>query len=154
MELDPEDPSKVTSLAFLFDHDALGQKALGAIHQPDNLETTAHSLLITEDPSSGNTYAPGSSDSTTARVWRYDLDTGDLEVVLAVDQALDPAANLGSWEATGVVDASQYFGNGAFLIAVQAHSIFVGDQVESPWIPGAIQKREGGQLLLVRIDGA
>jgi hypothetical protein len=154
MELDPEDPSQVLSLRFLFDHDALGLKALGAIHQPDNLETTANSLLITEDPSSGNNYAPGSPDSTTARVWRYDLHSGELEVVLRADQALDPAANLGAWEISGVVDASQYFGNGAFLITVQAHTIFVGDQVPSPWIPTAIQKREGGQLLLVRIDGA
>jgi hypothetical protein len=62
----------------------------------------------------------------------------------------DPTAD---WESSGVVDASKYFGPGAFLINVQAHTIFV-DTAPLPSIPTITQKREGGQLLLIRIDGA
>ena len=57
------------------------------------------------------------------------------------------------WESSGVVDASRYFGNGSFLINVQAHSIFV-DTAPLPSNPSITQKREGGQLLLIRIEGA
>jgi hypothetical protein len=154
MELDPEDPRIVTSLTILYDGEQFPIKTRDVIHQPDNLETTAGSLLITEDPSSANQWAAGDTAGTTARVWRYDLDTGDLEVVLHVDQSADPAANQGAWEASGVVDASQYFGRGAFLVTVQAHTIWVGQRVQSPYSPAALQTREGGQLLLVRIPGA
>ena len=33
--------------------------------------------------------------------------------------------NQGAWESTGVVDASSVFGAGAFLINVQAHTLWV-----------------------------
>lgn len=155
MELDPTDPTRVIDARFLFNHDTLGAGALGAIHQPDNLETTAGSLLIAEDPSSGNQYAANNPAGTTARIWRYDLATGDLEVVLRVDQSADPGAAQGNWESSGIVDASQYFGNGAFLVTVQAHSMWIGDRIQSPYLPaGTLQTREAGQLLLVRIEGA
>jgi hypothetical protein len=155
MELDQEDPRIVTSLTILYDGEQFPIKTRDVIHQPDNLETTANSLLITEDPSSANQWAAGDPAGTPARVWRIDLDTGDAEVVLAVDQSAHPTANQGAWEASGVVDASQYFGPGAFLVTVQAHTIWVGDRIQSPYLPaGALQTREGGQLLLVRIDGA
>jgi hypothetical protein len=154
MELDPTDPTRVLSLRILLNFDAGGFNNRNVVHQPDNLETTARSLLITEDPSTANKSSATFPDATAARVWRYDLVTGLLEPVLEVDQSLDPAAPRGEWEASGVVDASQYFGPGSFLVDVQAHSLFVGPQTPSPYSPGATQKREGGQLLLVRIDGA
>jgi hypothetical protein len=144
MVLDPEDPTVVESLSVLIDGDAAGYNNVGALHQPDNIETTEHSMLITEDPGGHNRFA----GATNARLWRYDFATG---AMTAVAVAADPTAD---WETTGVVDASEYFGNGAFLINVQAHNVFV-ETNPSPVNPnGLTQKREGGQLLLIRIDGA
>jgi hypothetical protein len=154
MELDPDDPTVVVDLRILLDFDANGTFNPNSVHQPDNLETTANSLLITEDPSTINKFHPVNfPNATGARVWRYDFATETLEPVLEVDQSLAPSLPKGEWESSGVVDASQYFGPGAFLVAVQAHSYFIGNAVQSPYVP-ELQRREGGQLLLVRIDGA
>jgi hypothetical protein len=141
--LDAADPTVVDSLSVLIDADAGGYNNVGALHQPDNLETTANSILITEDPGGHNRFA----GATNARLWKYDLATGALTAVAVVS---DPTAD---WESSGVVDASQYFGPGAFLINVQAHTIFV-ETAPLPGMPTITQKREGGQLLLIRIDGA
>ena len=152
--LDPADPTKVTSLSILVDGDAQGAdsaKKLELIHNPDNVETTATSLLIQEDPGSQNQYAAGDSAGTTARTWRYDLASGALTVVARVDQSADPAAAQGAWESSGIVDASAVFGPGSFLTNVQAHTIFVETEALSPSLTA---KREAGQLLLVRIPGA
>jgi hypothetical protein len=46
-----------------------------------------------------------------------------------------------------VIDASSVFGPGAFLIDVQAHTLWI----EQAAGPGFTFKREGGQLLLLRI---
>jgi hypothetical protein len=144
MVLDADDPTTVESLSVLIDGDAGGYNNVGALHQPDNIETTANSMLITEDPGGHNRFA----GATNARLWRYDFATGALTPVAV---AADPTAD---WETTGVVDASEYFGNGAFLINVQAHNVFI-ETNPSPVNPtGLTQKREGGQLLLIRIDGA
>ena len=56
----------------------------------------------------------------------------------------------GSWESTGVVDASSVFGPGAFLINVQAHTLWIEQSAAPDWT----NKREGGQLMLLRIPGA
>jgi hypothetical protein len=144
MVLDDEDPTVVTSLSILIDGDAGGYRNVGALHQPDNLETTGHSILITEDPGGHNRFA----GSTNARLWRYDLGTGNLTAVAVVAH---PTAD---WESTGVADASQYFGNGAFLINVQAHSVFVETNPDPVSTTGITEKRESGQLLLIRIEGA
>ena len=143
MILNANDPTVVDSLSVLIDADAGGYRNVGALHQPDNIETTANSILITEDPGGHNRFA----GATNARLWKYDLSTGDLTAVAVV---ADPTAD---WESSGVVDASKYFGPGAFLINVQAHTIFV-DTAPLPSIPTITQKREGGQLLLIRIDGS
>jgi hypothetical protein len=144
MVLDPEDPTIVASLSVLIDGDAAGYNNVGALHQPDNVETTATSMLITEDPGGHNRFA----GATNARLWRYDFATG---AMTAIAVAADPTAD---WETTGVVDASEYFGDGAFLINVQAHNVYV-ETNPSPINPnGLTQKREGGQLVLIRVDGA
>jgi secreted PhoX family phosphatase len=143
MVLDPEDPTVVTDLSVLIDADAAGYRNVTALHQPDNVETTASSILITEDPGGHNRFA----GATNARLWRYDLATGEMTAVAVVSAATD------DWESSGVVDASEYFGDGAFLINVQAHNVFV-ETAPLPAMPTVTQKREGGQLLLIRIDGA
>jgi hypothetical protein len=66
-------------------------------------------------------------------------------------------SNLGAWETSGIVDASEAFGPGMFLITLQAHSLWVekadGADNFPPAGPDFTLKREGGQLLLIKIPG-
>jgi hypothetical protein len=174
MVLDPVDPTKVTSFSIFVEGDDAELKTLGEIHQPDNVESTQSGLLITEDPGSSNQFPSaeqGLANATTARLW-YVPFTGSPQVVVKIDQSADgdagtdvdgrPDGNWGAWETTGIVDASAAFGEGAFLINVQAHTLwvekalgpdtFIGTDVV-PGDPDFTFKREGGQLLLLRIPG-
>ena len=164
MVLDDEDPTQVTSLEILIDADAGGYNNPAVIHQPDNLETTADSLLIQEDPGSHNQYALSNPAGVGARVWRYDLSSGDLGAVLEVDQSLDEtsgydvdpsaAANRGAWESSGIVDASSIWGPGWFLVDVQAGSLILEREDGVLGDRAVTFEREGGQLLRVKIPGA
>ena len=169
MVLDPTDPTKVTSLTVLVEGDDNPVKTLNEIHQPDNLESTPTGLLVTEDPGSSQQFVStdqGLPNATTGRLWWVPF-SGAPQVVLKVDQSADggptdvdgrPAGNWGAWEASGIVDASAAFGPGHFLIDVQAHTLWVekadGDDNYAPAGPDFTYKREGGQLLLLKIPGA
>ena len=151
--LDPANPLKVQSLSVLIDADLGGYNNVGVIHQPDNVETTENSILIQEDPGGHN------QGATTARIWRYDLSDGTLEVVARVDQSADegpgdldptPAGAAGAWESSGIIDASSAFGPGAFLVDIQAGTLIVEREVRGT----LTYEREGGQLLLFRLPGA
>jgi hypothetical protein len=151
--LDPSDETHVVSLSILVEGDPLGPASAGNpafIHNPDNVETTGSSLLFQEDPGSQNQYPASNPAGTTARVWRYDLASGTLSVAAKVNQAGDPATSQGAWESSGIVDASEAFGPGAFLLDVQAHTLLMDVQQ----VGTTTFKREGGQLLLLRIPGA
>jgi hypothetical protein len=171
MVLDPSDPRTVTSLSIFVEGDDNPVKTLGEVHQPDNLETTPDSLLITEDPGSSQQFTQadaGLPNATTARLWRVPLAGGAMEVVAKVDQSADEGptdvdattsrGNLGAWESSGVVDASAAFGPGAFLMTVQAGTLWVdkapGDDNVAPAGPDFTYKRSGGQLVLIRVPGA
>ncbi len=170
MVLDRNDPKKVTSLTVFVEGDDNPVKTLGEIHQPDNIETTRRGLLLTEDPGSSQQFPVGSADpnATTARLWHVPLaNPGGAEVVAKVDQSADGQAtdvdgrapgNLGAWESTGIVNASKAFGPGAFLINVQAHTLWIekapGEDNNGDGQPDFTYKREGGQLALIRIPGA
>ena len=83
-----------------------------------------------------------------------------------------PAGTHGFWEASGIIDVSSVFGPGAFLVTIQSHSLWVDLGSNAPddlirsggvWsfgqdsFPDWINKREGGQLVLLRSparDGA
>ena len=166
---DPEDPKTVTSMSILIEGDDSPVKTIGEIHQPDNIESTVNGLYITEDPGSSQQFnftaeQLADPNRTEARLWQYRLATGVTSVVARVDQSLDESAidvdaaskgNIGAWESSGVVDASAAFGPGAFLVTVQAHSLWVakapGDDNVAPAGPDFTYKKEGGQLLLVRV---
>ena len=167
--LDPEDETRVLSLSILINADAGGYFNATALHQPDNLETTRNSLLVQEDPGSHNSATNVNfPNATNARVWRHDLDTASFAPVAEVNQTLDPTGKKGLWESSGIVDVSKAFGAGAFLVAVQAHcstatplvpcGAFVetelGPDRVAPAGPDWLFKREGGQLVLLKIPGA
>ncbi len=167
MVLDKKDPTTVTSLTVLVEGDDNPVKTLAEVHQPDNLESTPSGLLVTEDPGSSQQFPAGSTDpnATTARLWFVPF-TGDPQVVVAVDQTADGGptdvdgrapGNWGAWETTGIVDASRALGPGAFLLNVQAHTLWTeqapGDDNNGNGEPDFTYKREGGQLVLLRIPG-
>jgi hypothetical protein len=167
MELDPADPTVVTSLSIQVEGDDNPVKTLTEVHQPDNIESTATGLLLTEDPGSSQQFPFGSTDpaATTGRLW-YVPFSGTPQVVVKIDQSADSGptdvdgratGNLGGWEASGIVDASAAFGPGAYLIDVQSHTWWVekaaGEDNNGDGFPDFTYKREGGQLLLIRIPG-
>jgi hypothetical protein len=132
MEFSVDNPRKVTSFSILLNGDTLGPTGLQAtaIHQPDNLGTSANSLMVQEDTAQG-----------FSRVWRYDL-VNTWTVIAQVNDA--------DWESSGIVDVSTWFGEGAWLLDVQAHDVFVAS---TPGPPTTF-KREGGQLSLLRVPGS
>ena len=190
MILDKHDPTGNAKLRVLIEGDDRAVKDPERIHQPDNIESTKHGLYFTEDPGSQQQFPFGATDptnlvlfdarATNARVWQYKFGAADpLSVVAVVNQSLDeaagydvdpvPAGNHGFWEASGIVDVSDVFGKGTFLITVQAHSLWVeganapdnNTRAGGVWTfgvpdgsPDWINKREGGQLLLIKIPGA
>jgi hypothetical protein len=167
MELDKHDPRKVTSLTVQVEGDDNPVKTPTEVHQPDNLESTPAGLLITEDPGSSQQFPANSTDpsATTARLW-FAPFSGTPDVIAKVDQSADGGrtdvdgrtpGNWGAWESSGIVDASAAFGPGAFLINVQAHTLWVekalGEDNNGDGQPDFTYKREGGQLALLRIPG-
>jgi len=168
--LDPSNPKVVTSLTVLVEGDDNPVKTLNEVHQPDNIESTPNGLLLTEDPGSSQQFTAAQqladpANATTARLW-YVPFSGTPQVVVKVNQSADggptdvdgrPAGNWGAWESSGIVDASAAFGPGAFLIDVQAHTLWVekapGDDNNGDGQPDFTYKREGGQLVLLKVPG-
>jgi hypothetical protein len=146
--MDPSNPLKVTSLSLLLDFDSGGYNNPAVPHQPDNVETTGRSLLFQEDPGSHN-QGPAVG---YAKIWRYTLLGGPLVPVAQVNQSQRPDLPIGSWESSGIVDASEVFGPGAFLVDVQAHGYEIAT-APSPFT-GVTYMREAGQLLLFRDPNA
>ena len=103
------------------------------MHQPDNMGASSGSLMVQED----------TGQPPPSRVWRYDFASKTWSVVASVKDQ--------SWESSGIVDVSEWFGPGAWLLDVQAHDVFVDTK---PGPPGVTLKREAGQLLLMKIPGS
>ena len=169
MVLDKKDPQQVNSLTVFVEGDDKPVKTPNEIHQPDNLESTRNGILVTEDPGSSQQFPIGSTDpaATTARLWWVPIaNPNGAEVAAKVNQSADGGptdvdgrapGNQGAWESTGIVDASEALGRDTFLINIQAHTLWIekasGDDNYPPAGPDFTFKREGGQLLLIKIPG-
>jgi hypothetical protein len=165
-----DEPTEVASLSVLVEGDDNPVKTLNEIHQPDNIESTRTGLLVTEDPGSSQQFVAADQvlpNATTGRLW-YVPFSGTPEVVVKIDQSADGGetdvddrtdGNWGAWETSGIVDASAAFGPGTYLIDVQAHTLWVEKAdgfdtfIDANSDPDFTFKREGGQLLLLRIPG-
>ena len=130
MVFNERNPRKVDSFSVYADGDAPGTPEFVAMTNPDNIDTSANSLMVQED--TGN-----------AKIWHQDLATGTWSVAATVN---DPRG-----ESSGIVDASDWFGAGAWILDVQAHGTNFTQEVDGD---GVLRKLEDGQLMLMKIPGS
>jgi len=128
VELNDSDPTGAAKITCVLDGDKgitdSGAKA-AAFHSPDNILVTENYAYIQEDPN-GIADIKGAADHF-AYLYQYDLNTGDLKLVLECDQ--ETAASLGygdtssTWEITGMIDVTDVVNNGesTFLLITQNH---------------------------------
>ena len=128
--LNADDPTVVDSVTVLADGDAEGTDAYVPFVNPDNMDTSRKSLMVQEDTKDG------------AKIWQLRLNQGSWRVVATVN---DP-----SGESSGIVDASEWFGGGRWILDVQAH----GTNVDEEIVDDITFKREDGQLMLLTIPGS
>ena len=112
---------------------------------PDNLGISKKALIIQEDR---NYHRSGANRILTYTFANQTLTTS-AEVV--VGKHIKKRYGPGRWESSGVVNVSDFFGPGAWLLDVQGDKQSVLQQGPSLKIDSA--RGEGGQLLLVTIPG-
>jgi hypothetical protein len=120
---------------------------------PDNIDVNRHGeIAICEDPNYNLKQIGRKRD---ASLWIYQTDSGALTRIAEVDRKPARAHALhahtgnsdvssrgspGGWEVSGVIDAEEFLGRGAWLLDVQAHSLRIAPIYATV---------EGGQLLQV-----
>ncbi len=139
LQVDPMNPRNAT-LSVLLDA-AAGDDLV----QPDNLGISDLALVIQEDRNW--------KQSGYNRVLVYDLASGTLTAVARADpnQKIIDEKGPGAWESSGVVDVSDVFGAGWWLLDVQAH--YTTMHVPDMSLELDTAKGEGGQLMLLFIPG-
>jgi hypothetical protein len=137
MDIDPSDPTKA-SVTLLLDGD-LGDDMVN----PDNIDTSAHSVVIQEDRESA-------FRAIHSRVLVYDIKDQTLRPVARVNTP--PPLPPGQWESSGVINAQTLLGNDWWLLDVQAHST-TAPQPGPTLVPNS-SVGEDGQLLAVYIPNS
>ncbi len=130
MVFDAHNPRRVVSFTVLADGDAPLSSVFVPMISPDNIDTSANSLMVQEDRDG-------------AQIWRFDFANGTWASIASVN---DPVG-----ESSGIVDASEWFGPGSWLLNVQAHGTNVDEALQPD---GTLFKREDGQLMLLTLPGS
>lgn len=117
--LNENDPTGAAKITCILDGDKVGGIAEG-FHSPDNILVTENYAYIQEDPN-GITGKTG-----FAKLYQYNLNTGEFKTVLECDQNTAAAAGFGpntsTWELTGMIDVSEVSGKeDAFILITQNH---------------------------------
>ena len=172
MVLDKKDPKQVNSLTVFVEGDDNPVKTPNEIHQPDNLESTRNGILVTEDPGSSQQFprrlpdrsrTPRRRGSGTCRSRARPAS----EVAARVNQSADGGPTRRRRAAPrqlGRLGVDRHrrrlrrpSAADMFLINIQAHTLWIekapGDDNYPPAGPDFTYKREGGQLLLIKIPG-
>jgi hypothetical protein len=139
LDVNPTDPTGPARLHLL----ARSQGAQSGWSSPDNIAAGTKSLMVNEDPANA-TFA----GQRAPQVWQFGYTKTGItagKAVIELDNATCDDVAGTCWESTGIIDASAWFGPGAWLFNVQAHTL--------PSPLGNLTK-ENGQLLLARIQGS
>ncbi|MBL3657419.1 phosphatase [Fulvivirga sp. 2943] len=126
--MNDSDPTGAGTLTCILDGDKgiTDENAKAAsFHSPDNVLVTENFVYIQEDP---NGYAGiKSAADHYPYLYQYNINTGELKVVLECDQVTAAALGYGNtssmWELTGMIDITDEVNNGenTFLIITQNH---------------------------------
>jgi hypothetical protein len=130
-EFSDDDAKVVDSFTKLAQGDDDSQANFVPFVSPDNIDTSKKSLMVQED-------------TDNAKIWQLRLRQGDWRVVATVNDS--------DGESSGIVDVSEWFGGGRWILDVQGHGVNVDEDTES--VPGTLIKRESGQLMLMHIPGS
>src|SRR5918996_29962 len=134
---DPTNPTKAT-FHVMFDGNDPIAPGYNVLTNPDNIDTSTKSLMINEDRIDANSMNATSPYNVTqnAQILKVDLANPTSIVPIAyVNQIEDKAAAHRDWESSGILDVSKHFGDGSWLVDVQAHTMDEGGQLLSLRIP-------------------
>jgi secreted PhoX family phosphatase len=131
-------PRVVDSFQILAD----SANAASAFVNPDNVAISANSIMVTEDSSSAND------------VWQYSFGSGLWTKIASTTQ-------VATAETSGIVDLSEWFGDGWWALDVQSHvnlpGFVTGLTYPGPGPSNGVTytaRREDGQLLLMYVPGS
>ena len=143
LRINPNNPTRA-SLTVLLDGDA-GDDMVN----PDNLDVSARGVMVIQEDRNAEHRGPEVAGGY-GRVLVYDLASGSLRPVARVNTPASLAP--GTWESSGVIDASRLLGEDWWLLDVQAH-----DQTApqpGPDLEVNSSVGEDGQLLAIRIPNS
>ena len=130
-DFNDDDPKVVDSFTKFAQGDDDTKGAYVAFKSPDNLDTSKKSLMVQED-------------TDDAKVWQLRLRQNTWRTVATVN---DPDG-----ESSGIVDVSEWFGGGTWLLDVQGHGVWIDESFDPD--TGVTSKLESGQLMLMKIPGS
>ena len=147
--LNPNDPTGSGTIECVLDGDNLDGKAK-MFHSPDNIVVTENYAYIQEDP---NGYPDTPDKAHYARLYQYNLNTGELKTVLECDQITAAAQGYGStertWELTGMIDISETIGiDNTFVLITQNHG-WEDPKFTDPLANPDLENRTEGSMLFV-----
>ncbi|WP_299715577.1 alkaline phosphatase PhoX [uncultured Tenacibaculum sp.] len=146
------DPTGAGKITCVLDGDVVGGKAQEFL-SPDNILVTENYAYIQEDPA----ITPTGNKLHYARLYQYNLTTGELKVVLECDQVAAAAQGYGAadrmWEITGMIDVTDLANNGenTFLLITQNHGWEPADGTSftDPMANPDLSRRKEGSVLHV-----
>ncbi len=147
LELHPGNVTKGGTLTVEYNADTVIAGGGDIAISPDNIDVSNEYLMINEDGTAESRLVMAAK-GRDGSIWRLDLDRTGVDVSSALRVAeLDPPGRDGTpvgpgiWETSGIIDASDLYGEGSWLFDVQAHP---------PTKAPAPNTVEDGQLMLMR----
>jgi hypothetical protein len=150
--LNPKDPRDVAAIKIVYNADTVVAEGGDIALSPDNLEVSKDFLMINEDGTAPSRIVMAAK-RRDGGVWRFNLKTtgdgranvdgksGKMVAVLNPPGRDGKAVGPGIWETSGIIDTGSLFGEGTWMMVIQAHS---------PTAAPGQNTVEDGQLVIMR----
>jgi hypothetical protein len=130
------------------------------IFNPDNMDASAKVLMIQEDREAVFRAGTPANSGGYGRVMEYRFSNGSLRSVARVNTPPGAPPNPencagclpGTWESSGIIDASRVLGKNWWLLDVQGHSSTAPQP--GPTLAPNTATGENGQLLAIKVPGS